>query len=83
MSTFKIFALVDRWKFVVPKLEAVQKMLDFYHKNRNDMLTLESTLPDLANCCSNKPTNAKSYASTGSDTEFLEKENLLDVLSFF
>ena len=58
MCTFKDFL---RWynKDVVPTLEAMQKLLAFYHKKRIDRLKLGCTLPSLANICLHKSTSAK------------------------
>ena len=36
---------------VVPTLEAMQKMIEFYHNKGIDMLKLGYTLPNLANIC--------------------------------
>ena len=73
MCTFKD---ILRWfnnKDVVPTLEAMQKMLAFYHKKRIDMLKLGCTLPDLANICLHKSTSAKFYPFTETDKDLLQK----------
>ena len=60
-------------KDVVPTLEAVQKLIEFYHKKGIDMLKLGCTLPDLANSCLHKSTVSKIYPFTESDKDMLEK----------
>ena len=65
-----------RWynnEIVVPTLEAVQKMIDFYHDKNIDILNLGCTLPNLANNCLNKYTDAKFYPFTEGDKDLLEK----------
>ena len=57
----------------VPTLEAMQKMISFYHDKEIDMLKLGCTLPNLANICLHKPTAAKFYPFTEGDKDFLEK----------
>ena len=72
MSSFKE---VLRWYNninVVPTLEAMQKMIAFYHDKDIDMLKLGCTLPNLANICLLKSTDAKFYPFTG-DEQLLEK----------
>ena len=59
MCTFKDFLRWYNNKDVVPTLEAMQKMLAFYHKKEIDMLKLGCTLPKLANICLHKSTSAK------------------------
>ena len=56
-------------KDVVPTLEAMQKMIEFYHNKANDMLKLGCTLPNLAIICLHKSTDSKFYTSTGSDKD--------------
>ena len=58
---------------VVPTLEALQKMIEFYHNKGIDMLKLGRTLPNLANICLHKSTDSKSYSFTESDKDLLEK----------
>ena len=73
MSSFKDFL---RWfikKDVVPTLEAMQKMIAFYHDKDIDMLKLGCTLPNLANICLHKSTDAKFYPFTEGDKDRLEK----------
>ena len=80
MCTFKDFL---RWcinKDVVPTLEAMQKVVAFYHKKRIDRLKLGCTIPNLANSCLHKSTSAKFYPFTETDTDFLQKipEDMVD-----
>ena len=51
----------------------MQKMLVFYHKKGIDMLKPGFTLPNLANTCLQKPTSAKFYPFTETDTDLLQK----------
>ena len=51
MTTFKDFLRWYNNKEVVPTLEAMQKMIAFYHNKGSDMLKLGCTLPNLANIC--------------------------------
>ena len=73
MCTFKDFLRWYNNKDVVPTLEAMQKMLVFYHKKGIDMLNLGCTLPNLANICLHKSTSAKFYPFTETDTDLLQK----------
>ena len=73
MTSFKG---ILRWynnKDVVPILEAMQKMIAFYHDKDIDMLKLGCTLPNLANICLHKSTDAKFYPCTEGDKDLLEK----------
>ena len=60
-------------KNVVPTLEAMQKMIEFYHNNGIDMLYLRCTVPYLANICLHKLTVSKIYPFTEMDKDLLEK----------
>ena len=60
-------------KDVVPTLEAMQKMIQFYHNKWIDMLKLGCTLPNLANICLHKSTNYKFYPFCESDKDLCEK----------
>ena len=73
LCTFKDFLRWYNNKDVVPTLEAMQKMLAFYHKKGIDMLKLGCTLPNLANICLHKSTNAKFYPFTETDKDLLQK----------
>ena len=69
----------------MPTLEALQKMIAFYHDKYIDMLKLGFTLPNLANVCLHKSTVAKLYPFTEADKELwkkLEKMLLVVHLSF-
>ena len=58
MCTIKFF---QRWynnKDVVPTPKAMQKLLAFYHKKRNDIVNIGCTLSNLANSCLHKSTGA-------------------------
>ena len=67
ICTFKIYLRWYNNKDVVPTLEAMPKMLAFYHKKGIDMLKLGCTLPTLANICLRKSTSAKFYPFTETD----------------
>ena len=74
MQNFSSDAL--KWynnKNVVPTLEAMQKMIVFYHNKGIDMLELGYTLHNLANICLHKSTDSKFYTSTEPDKDLLEK----------
>ena len=58
---------------VVPTLEAMQKKIAFYHDKDIDTLRLGCTLPNLANICLHKPTDAKFYPFTEGGKDLLEK----------
>ena len=65
-----------RWynnKDVAPTLEVLQKMVDFSHNKRIDMLKLGCTLPNIARSCLHKSTVARFYPFTEIDKDFLEK----------
>ena len=66
---FKWYNNID----VVPTLEAMQKMIEFYHNEAIDMLKLGCTLPNLANICLHKSTSWKFYPFTESDVDLPEK----------
>ena len=59
-------------KDVVPTLEAMQKMIEFYHNKGIDMLKLGCTLPRFANICLHKWTDSKFYPFTESEKDLLE-----------
>ena len=60
-------------KDVVPTLEAMKKMIEFYHNKGIDMLKLGCTPPNLTNNCLHKSTDSKFYPFTESDKDLLEK----------
>ena len=73
MSSFKDFLRWYNKKVIVPTLKSMQKMLVFYHDKDIDMLKLGCTLPNLANICLHKSTDAKFYPFTEGDKGLLEK----------
>ena len=73
MSSFKDFLRWYNNKDVVPTLEAMQKMIAFYRDKDIDMLKLGCTLPNLANICLHKSTDAKFYPFMEGDKDLLEK----------
>ena len=73
MSSFKDFLRRYNKKDVVPTLEAMQKMIAFYHDKDIDLLNLGCTLPNLANICLHKSTDAEFYPFTEGDKDLLEK----------
>ena len=72
MRTFKDFLSWYDNKDVVPTLEAMQKMVDFYKKGF-DILKLGCILPNIAKICLLKSTNAKFHPFTESDKDLLDK----------
>ena len=56
-----------------PTLQAMQKMVQFYHQKEIDMLKLGCTLPNLANIFLHKSTNEKFYPFCESDRDLCEK----------
>ena len=73
MQKFSGFLKWYNNKDLVPTLEAMQKMIEFYHNKGIDMLKLRCTLPNLANICLHKSTDSKFYPCTESDKDLLEK----------
>ena len=73
MQYFSDFLKRYNIKDVVPTLEAMQKMIEFYHNKGIDMLKLGCKLPNLANICLHKSTDSKFYPFTESDKDLLEK----------
>ena len=73
MSSFKDFLRWYSIKDVVPTLEAMQKMIAFYHDKDIDMFKLGCILPNLANICLHKSTDAKFYLFSEGDKDLLEK----------
>ena len=74
MSSIKDFLRWYNNKDVVPTLEAMQKMIAFYRHKDIDMLKLGCTLPNLANICLHKSTDAKFYPFTEGDKDLLEEK---------
>ena len=85
MCSFKDFLRWYNNKDAVPTLEAMQKMISFYHDKDNDMLKLGCTLQNLANICLHKSTDAKIYPFQKEIKTYwkkFEKTSLVDHLSF-
>ena len=57
MKTFRDFLRWYNNKDVVPTLQAMKKMMEFYHDQKIDMLKLGCTVPNLANICLHKSTD--------------------------
>ena len=75
-NNMQIFSDFLKWynnEDVVPTLEAMQKLNEFYHNKGIDMLKLGCTLPNLAKICLHKSTDSKFYRFTESDKDLLEK----------
>ena len=73
MSSFKDFLRWYNKKDVVLTLEAMQKMIAFYHDKNIDMLRLGCTLLNLANICLHESTDANFYPFTDGDKDIVEK----------
>ena len=73
MQNFSNFFKWYKIKDVVQTLEAMQKMIEFYHNKGIDMLKLGYRLPNLANICLHKSTDSKFYPFTESDKDLVEK----------
>ena len=71
MSTFRDFFKWYNNKDVVPTLEAMQKIMDFYHNKGIDMLKLG--FPNLANICLHKSTNHKFFPFVESHKDLHDK----------
>ena len=73
MSSFKNSLRWYNNEDVLPTLEALQKMIAFYHDKDIEMLNFGCTLLNLANFCLHKSTDAKFYPFTEGDKDQLEK----------
>ena len=73
MQYFSDFLKWYNKKDVVPTLEAMQKMIEFYHNMGIDKLKLVCTLPKLGSLCLHKSTDSKFYPFTQSNKELPEK----------
>ena len=71
MLSFKDFIRWYNNKVVVPTLEAMKKMIEFYHSKRIDLLNLDCTSPCLANICLHSSTNVKFYPFPQRDKDLL------------
>ena len=61
MQFFSDFLKWYNNKDVVPTLEAIRKLIEFYHNKGTHMLKLGCTLPNLANICLHKSRDSKLY----------------------
>ena len=73
MRSLKDFLLKYNNNDVVPTLEAMQKVIDFYTKKGTDIAKLGCTLSNLGKICLHKSTTANNYPFTGSDKNLVEK----------
>ena len=73
MQSFKDFQRWHNNKNVVPTLEAMQKMVKFYHRKGINMLKLGCTFSNLANIFLHSSTSAKFHPFTESDKDLLSK----------
>ena len=73
MNAFRDSLLWYNNKNVVPILEPVQNMISFYHDKDVDMLKLGCLLPNLANICLQKSTDAKFCPFMEAGKDLLEK----------
>ena len=73
MSLFKDFFQWYGNKYVVPTLEAMQKMITFYLQKDIDLLKLGCIWPNLAKICLQKSTDVKFYPFRDADKRMLEK----------
>ena len=73
MGSFKDFMRWYNNKDVVPTLEAIQKMIAFYHDKNIDVLKLGCNLPNLANICLHKSTDKNSIHSRKGIKAFRKK----------
>ena len=58
---------------IIPTLDAMQKMMEFYHNKGIDMLKLGCTILNLANICLHKSANQKNFPFVGSDKDIHDK----------
>ena len=73
MHSFKDFLRWYNNKDVVPTLEAMKKMIHFYHEKGIDMLKLGCTLPNLANISLHSSTCAEFYPFPAGYKDLLKK----------
>ena len=73
MKSCKGFLMWYNNKDVVRTLEAMQKLIEFFHQKENDMLKFGCALPNLTNICLHKSTDSKFYPFTERDKDLLEK----------
>ena len=79
MTTFQDFLRHYNNKDVVPTLQALNKMAEFYHNKNIDFSKVGCTLPSLANRVLHTSTNAKFYTFGEEDKELHTKfrENIV------
>ena len=70
MQTFQDFLKWYNNKDVVPTLETLQKMMQFYHQKSSDMLKLGFTLPNLANGIRHSSTSLEFFPFNQEDKSF-------------
>ena len=70
MNTFRDFLKWYNNKDVVPTLDAMTKMIQFYHSKQIDMLKLGCTLPNLANRFLHSSTDAAFFPFCEQDKEY-------------
>ena len=73
MKIFRDFFRRYNKKDVVPTLQAMKKMMKFYHDQKIDILKLGCTLPNLAHICLHKSMNRKFYPFIEADKGLHEK----------
>ena len=61
----------------------MQRTIAFYHDKDVDMLKLGCTLPNLANICLHKSTDANTYPITEANKDILEKTLWLPIYRFY
>ena len=72
MQNFSEFLKWYNNEDVLPTLDAMQKMISFYHNKVIIMLKLGCTLPNIAKFCLHNSTDSKVDLFTESDEELLE-----------
>ena len=75
MSSFRALLQWLNNKDVVPTLEVMQKMITFNQDKDIDMLKLNCTLPNLANICLHKSTDAILHTFKEGDKDLLERNS--------
>ena len=73
MQSFKNFLQLYKNKDFVPTLEALKRMIQFYHGTRVDMLKLGRTLPNISHICLHSSTSVKFYPFPEGEGDLLEK----------
>ena len=73
MTIFQDFVRWYNNKDVVPTLEVMQKMMQFYHNKMVDMFKFGCTLPYFANICLHKSTNNEFYPFVEAEKDLHDK----------